>query len=202
MSTVRKDSWAGELLPDEAAEVFDAWRKYKGPWEKFADWIAETFEKARKPSRTALYAWASTDPEHPGAGFQNWKTVRSARIRAAGEQMAEWARAHGDVADETVAKGFMALGCDAMSNGGGEAGKEMLDSWCKVTDRLLHRQELNLRSRAQQTKDETLRLAREKFEAAEKRLAAVQEAVKAARANDGGLSEEALAKIEQAVGML
>ena len=202
MSTVRKDSWAGELLPDEAAEIFDAWRRYKGPWEKFADWIAETFEKARKPSRTALYVWASTDPDHPGAGFQNWKTVRSARIRAAGEQMAEWARAHGDIADETVAKGFMALGCDAMSNGGGEAGKEMLDSWCKVTDRLLHRQELNLKARAQQTKDETLRLAREKFEAAEKRLAAVQEAVKAARANDGGLSEEALAKIEQAVGML
>jgi len=181
VSTVRKDSWAGELLPDEAAEVFDAWRKYKGSWEKFADWIAETFEKARKPSRTALYAWASTDPEHPGAGFQNWKTVRSARIRAAGEQMAEWARAHGDIADETVAKGFMALGCDAMSNGGGEAGKEMLDSWCKVTDRLLHRQELNLKRRAQQTKDEQLKLAREKFEAARKRLERVAEIADAAR---------------------
>ena len=59
-----------------------------------------------------------------------------------------------------------------------------------------------LKAAAQQTKDEQLKLAREKFEAAEKRLAAVQEAVKAARATDGGLSEEALAKIEQAVGML
>jgi len=198
----RKDSWAGELLPDEAAEVFEAWRKYKGGWEKFAEWIASTYPNARKPSRTALYAWASTDPEHPGAGFLNWKTVRSARIRAAGEQMAEWARAHGDIADETVAKGFMALGCDAMSNGGGEAGKEMLDSWCKVTDRLLHRQELNLRSRAQQTKDETLRLAREKFEAAEKRLAAVQDAVKSAKTSGGGLTPETLRKIEEAAGLL
>lgn len=62
--------------------------------------------------------------------------------------------------------------------------------------------ELKLKAAAQQTKDEQLKLAREKFEAAEKRLAAVQEAVKAARATDGGLSEEALAKIEQAVGML
>lgn len=197
MSTVRKDSWAGELLPDEAAEVFDAWRKYKGPWEKFADWIAETFEKARKPSRTALYAWASTDPEHPGAGFQNWKTVRSARIRAAGEQMAEWARAHGDIADETVAKGFMALGCDAMSNGGGKAGKEMLDSWCKVTDRLLHRQELNLKSRAQQTKDETLRLAREKFEAAERR----ENAAKATVADNKLSDEERMAKLREIYGI-
>ena len=197
MSTVRKDSWAGELLPDEAAEIFDAWRRYKGPWEKFADWIAETFEKARKPSRTALYAWASTDPDHPGAGFQNWKTVRSARIRAAGEQMAEWARAHGDIADETVAKGFMALGCDAMSNGGGEAGKEMLDSWCKVTDRLLHRQELSLKSRAQQTKDETLRLAREKFEAAERR----ENAAKATVADNKLSDEERMAKLREIYGI-
>ena len=197
MSTVRKDSWAGELLPDEAAEIFDAWRRYKGPWEKFADWIAETFEKARKPSRTALYAWASTDPDHPGAGFLNWKTVRSARIRAAGEQMAEWARAHGDVADETVAKGFMALGCDAMSNGGGKAGKEMLDSWCKVTDRLLHRQELSLKSRAQQTKDETLRLAREKFEAAERRENAAKAAVADAKLTD----EQRMAKLKEIYGI-
>ena len=197
MSTVRKDSWAGELLPDEAADVYEAWRKYKGPWEKFADWIAETFEKARKPSRSALYAWACSDPDHPGAGFLNWKSVRSARIRAAGEQMAEWARAHGDVADETVAKGFMALGCDAMANGGEAVGKEMLDSWCKVTDRLLHRQELKLKAAAQGTKDEQLRLAREKFEAAEKRLAAVQGAVDAPQLTDA----ERVAKIKGIFGM-
>ena len=194
--TVRKDSWAGELLPDEAADVFEAWRKYKGPWEKFADWIAETFEKARKPSRTALYSWASTDPEHPGAGFQNWKSVRSARIRAAGEQMAEWARAHGDVADETVAKGFMALGCDAMANGGEEVGKEMLDSWCKVTDRLLHRQELKLKAAAQGTKDEQLKLAREKFEAAERR----ENAAKAALGDTKLTDEAKIAKMKEIFG--
>ena len=196
MSTVRKDSWAGELLPDEAADVYEAWRKYKGPWEKFADWIAETFEKARKPSRTALYAWACTDPDRPGAGFLNWKSVRSARIRAAGEQMAEWARAHGDVADETVAKGFMALGCDAMANGGEEVGKEMLDSWCKVTDRLLHRQELKLKTAAQGTKDEQLRLAREKFEAAERR----ENAAKAALGDTKLTDEAKIAKMKEIFG--
>lgn len=116
--------------------------------------------------------------------------------------MAEWARAHGDVADETVAKGFMALGCDAMANGGEKVGKEMLDSWCKVTDRLLHRQEIKLKTAAQGTKDKQLKLAREKFEAAEKRLKAVQEAVKTAKANGGGLSAETLKTIEEAAGLL
>ena len=69
-------------------------------------------------------------------------------------------------------------------------------------DKRLKAAELKLKDRAQQTKDETLRLAREKFEAAEKRLAAVQDAVKSAKASGGGLSEETLRKIEEAAGLL
>ena len=60
---------------------------------------------------------------------------------------------------------------------------------------------LDLKSAAQATKDEQLRLAREKFEAAEKRLNAVQEAVKTAK-NKGGLTEETLKRIEEAAGLL
>ena len=200
MSTVRRDSWAGELLPDEAAEVFEAWRKYKGGWEKFAEWIVSTYPHARKPSRTALYAWASTDPQHPGAGFQNWKTVRSARIRAAGEQMAEWARNLGDIADDTVAAGFKALGCDAMSLGDKKAGREMMETWGKVTDRLLKRQELKLRARAQETKDEQLKLAREKFEFDAAKAAMEQAAkIKGIAADDSLGADEKIARVRAAL---
>ena len=59
-----------------------------------------------------------------------------------------------------------------------------------------------LKAAALQTKDEQLRLAREKFEAAEKRLKAVQDAVKSAKSTGGGLSEETLKKIEEAAGLL
>ena len=62
--------------------------------------------------------------------------------------------------------------------------------------------ELKLKAAAQQTKDEQLKLAREKFEAAEKRLAAVQEAVKSAKTSGGGLTPETLRKIEEAAGLL
>lgn len=50
--------------------------------------------------------------------------------------------------------------------------------------------------------DDALRLAREKFEAAERRLATVQDAVKTAKANGGGLTDETLRKIEEAAGLL
>ena len=62
--------------------------------------------------------------------------------------------------------------------------------------------ELELKQAAQTTRDEQLKLAREKFEAAEKRIAAVQAAVKSAKASGGGLTPETLKKIEEAAGLL
>ena len=57
--------------------------------------------------------------------------------------------------------------------------------------------ELALKAAAQQTKDEALKLAREKFEAAEKRLNAVQGAVDAPQLTDA----ERVAKIKSIFGM-
>ena len=57
--------------------------------------------------------------------------------------------------------------------------------------------ELKLKAAAQQTKDEQLKLAREKFEAAERRLAAVQGAVDAPQLSDA----ERVAKIKGIFGM-
>jgi hypothetical protein len=66
-----------------------------------------------------------------------------------------------------------------------------------LADRRLRAEELKLKARAQETKDETLRLAREKFEAAEKRLSAVQGAVDAPQLTDA----ERVAKIKGIFGM-
>jgi len=66
----------------------------------------------------------------------------------------------------------------------------------------LAEEKLKLDAARQRTADEQLKLAREKFEAAEKRLAAVQAAVKSAKASGGGLTPETLKKIEEAAGLL
>jgi len=58
--------------------------------------------------------------------------------------------------------------------------------------------ELKLKAAAQQTKDEQLKLAREKFEAAEKRLAAVQGAVDEPKLSDA----ERVARIKGIFGMM
>ena len=101
------------------------------------------------------------------------------------------------MADEEVAAGFKALGCDAMSIGDQKLAAQMMDGYCKITDRLLHRQELALKERAQGTKDEQLKLAREKFEAAERRENAAKAAV-----SDAKLTEaERLARLKEIYGI-
>jgi hypothetical protein len=63
------------------------------------------------------------------------------------------------------------------------------------------RSDLDLKARAQETKDAALRLAREKFEAAEARLAAARKTLETLN-QSGGLTPEARAQIEKAMGML
>ena len=53
-----------------------------------------------------------------------------------------------------------------------------------------------------QVKAECVKLQREKFEAGERRLQAVREALTAPKNADGGLSPETLKKIEEAAGLL
>jgi hypothetical protein len=65
----------------------------------------------------------------------------------------------------------------------------------RTTDQ--HERELALKAAAQQTKDEQLKLAREKFEAAERRLAAVQGAVDEPQLSDA----ERVARIKGIFGM-
>lgn len=191
MSKLRTDSWASSLTEEQAWALYYKARGLR--WNEAADWAVKEFG-VDAPSRTAFYAWLGRMRKEESAH----------RLEQAATAAAEAAAlAKTKTSDDALIAAYKAMGAElALRTGSaGEAGK-FVQMAGALADRRLRAEELKLKARAQETKDETLRLAREKFEAAEKRLAAVQEAVKAARANDGGLSEEALAKIEQAVGML
>ena len=66
-----------------------------------------------------------------------------------------------------------------------------------IKDRLQKEQELALKSAAQSTKDEQLKLAREKFEAAERR----ENAAKATVADNKLSDEERMAKLREIYGI-
>ena len=191
MSKLRTDSWAANLTEEQSWQLYYKSRALK--WNEAADWAVKEYG-VEAPSRTAFYAWLGRMRKEESAH----------RLEQAATAAAEAAAlAKTKTSDDALIAAYKAMGAElALRTGSaGEAGK-FVQMAGALADRRLRAEELKLKARAQETKDETLRLAREKFEAAEKRLAAVQDAVKSAKASGGGLSEETLRKIEEAAGLL
>lgn len=88
----------------------------------------------------------------------------------------------GEIGDRTMADTLASLCAAATIEGASEKTVSALGSLaCSFRANALRDAELALKAKAQSTKDEQLKLAREKFEAAERRLAAVAEVADAAR---------------------
>ena len=191
MRNVRTDSWASSLTEEQSWQLYYKSRALR--WNEAADWAVKEYG-VEAPSRTAFYAWLA-----------HMRGMESAhRLEQAATAAAEAAAlAKTQTSDDALIAAYKAMGAElALRTGSaGEAGK-FVQMAGALADRRLRAEELKLKARAQQTKDEQLKLAREKFEAAEKRLNAVQEAVKSAKASGGGLTPETLRKIEEAAGLL
>ena len=191
MSKLRIDSWASSLTEEQSWQLYYKSRALK--WNEAADWAVKEYG-VEAPSRTAFYAWLA-----------HMRGMESAhRLEQAATAAAEAAAlAKTKTSDEAQIAAYKAMATElALRTGSAKEAEKFIQMAATLADKRLKAAELKLKDRAQQTKDETLRLAREKFESAERRLAAVQDAVKSAKASGGGLSEETLRKIEEAAGLL
>ena len=191
MSKLRTDSWAANLTEEQAWALYYKARGLR--WNEAADWAVKEYD-VDATSRTAFYAWLGRMRKEESAH----------RLEQAATAAAEAAAlAKTKTSDEAQIAAYKAMATElALRTGSAKEAEKFIQMAATLADKRLKAAELKLKDRAQQTKDETLRLAREKFEAAEKRLAAVQDAVKSAKASGGGLSEETLRKIEEAAGLL
>ena len=170
MSKLRTDSWAANLTEEQAWALYYKARGLR--WNEAADWAVKEFG-VDAPSRTAFYAWLA-----------HMRGMESAhRLEQAATAAAEAAAlAKTQTSDDALIAAYKAMGAElALRTGSaGEAGK-FVQMAGALADRRLRAEELKLKTAAQQTKDEQLKLAREKFEAAEKRLERVAEIADAAR---------------------
>ena len=186
MRNVRTDSWASSLTEEQSWQLYYKSRALK--WNEAADWAVKEFG-VEAPSRTAFYAWLA-----------HMRGMESAhRLEQAATAAAEAAAlAKTKTSDDALIAAYKAMGAElALRTGSaGEAGK-FVQMAGALADRRLRAEELKLKARAQETKDEQWKLAREKFEAAEKRLSAVQGAVDAPQLTDA----ERVAKIKGIFGM-
>ncbi len=170
MRNVRTDSWASSLTEEQSWQLYYKSRALR--WNEAADWAVKEYG-VEAPSRTAFYAWLS-----------HMRVMESAhRLEQAATAAAEAAAlAKTKTSDDALIAAYKAMGAElALRTGSAGEAEKFVQMAGALADRRLRAEELKLKARAQETKDEQLKLAREKFEAAEKRLAAMAELSDAAR---------------------
>lgn len=179
MRKTRRDAW-GESLPEETRRDIYAMTKppregEDRPWLR--DWDRDvrpwlSLRGVPEPSRAAWYRFVARMREDEAA--DRVACVEASRRIARGIQKA-------DVDPRLAADMMTALSVDAAARGDGEASRILADSAAKYHAAANAAERLRLESARQRTAEGQLRLAREKFEAAERRLQAVADAADAMR---------------------
>lgn len=186
MKKTRTDAW-GSDLPEETR-----WRIYDelGMLAFSEDTLMRLAKiGASVPSRAGWYRFLA----------RMRRADADRRIEKIAQSVAEAEKVadnHG-VKAAVLVETLKALAVDRAMTGDDAAAHKFASAAASIWDRAQREREIELKAEAQRTRDEQLRLAREKFEAAERRLAAVQGAVDAPQLSD----EERLAKIKSIFGM-
>lgn len=192
MAKTRIDSWAAKLAENEGSEWKLFYKAMRCQWQEAAAWAVKEFDLPRMPSRSSFYDWLKIMRSREHEHRMSEAAIAAAEAAALGKTVTK---------DEALIAAFKSLATTAAMKTDAKTATSFIRSAMAITDRLQKAEEIDLKAAAQATKDDQLKLAREKFEAAEKRLAAVADAVKTAKSK-GGLTKETLKKIEEAAGLL
>ena len=190
MAKVRTDSWAAGLSEEQSWALYSKARRCQ--WQEAAAWAVKEFGLEKGPSRTAFYAWLTAMREDEHEHRMGQAAIAAAEATALGGRCTE---------DEALIPAFKALATDvALTTGDAKTASAFVNSAMAIKDRLQKEQELALKSAAQSTKDEQLKLAREKFEFDAAKAAMEKAAeIKTISADDALAADEKIAKVRAAL---
>ena len=188
MNGIRSDSWAAALDEEQSWALYYKSRALK--WNEAAAWAVKEYGLETPPSRTAFYAWLRQMRGEESA--HRLEQAKTAALEAA-------ALAKGvALSDAETEEAYKRMAVElALRTGSAKEAQRFMQMAAQLSDARLKGEELKLKGRAQETKDETLKLAREKFEAAERRENAAKATV-----TDAKLTEaERLARLKEIYGI-
>lgn len=190
MAKVRTDSWAAGLSEEQSWALYSKARRCQ--WQEAAAWAVKEFGLEKGPSRTAFYAWLTAMREDEHEHRMGQAAIAAAEAAALGGRCTK---------DEALIQAFKALATDvALTTGDAKTASAFVNSAMAIKDRLQKEQELALKSAAQSTKDEQLKLAREKFEFDAAKAAMEKAAeIKTISADDALAADEKIAKVRAAL---
>lgn len=184
----RSDSWYADLSDEQLWQLWEVAKRE--PWFRVKEYAEKEMGVERNISHGGFYRWKSWMREQESEHRLYEARVATMEIDALAEKVG--------LEDEKAIAAYKSLAAEAaLRTGSAKTAAKFIEMATAIQDRILHTKELALKERAQGTKDEQLKLAREKFEAAEKRLAAVQGAVDAPELTDA----ERVAQIKTIFGM-
>ena len=185
MNTLRTDSWASGLTEEQRWQLYYKYRSLG--WEvaveaAVRDWGIDA------PSHTAFYEWKKRMDQAEQSHRLEQAAVAAAEAAALSKVQTK---------DEVLIGAFKSLAADiALRTGNAKDAGHFVQMAVAIADRLQKAEELSLKARAQETKDEQLKLAREKFMAAERRESAAKSALGDKRLTDA----DKVAKMKEIFG--
>lgn len=185
-SKPRSDAWDADLTEAQRWQAYDLFRR--SPWYAVAEWAHKEFGLRRAPGRGALYRWARRMRQDESAR-------RIEQAVAARDEIG--ALAGTAAADAALIDAYKSLAADLALKGNAADAVKYTVMAMEIGNAQRKAAELELKARAQETKDAALKLAREKFEAAEARLASAKEVVSDAKLTDA----ERTAKMREIFGL-
>ena len=184
MKKRRNDAWDTPLTE---AQRWEAYERSKGvPWPTFAAWLAE--EYGLRVGKTAIYEWMAFMRRQEGAH----RLERAIAARQELKGLADYA-----ALDARTADAYLALANDATLSGYPDRAAKIVEMAVKINAASLRLAEQRQQAERLDLQRQELALKRERFEAAEKRLADATGV-----AADETLSEtERLARIKTIFGL-
>ena len=183
----RSDSWYALLTEEQLWQLYSLAKRCQ--WFEVVAHAKKEMGLDCDVSRSGYYRWLDFM-----RGQESERRLAQARIAAL--EADGLAKTVG-LKDETAIAAYKSLAAEFALKSDAKTANRFMAMAMALRDRQLRSREVELKGEAQSTKDEQLKLAREKFEAAEKRLAAVQGAVDAPQLSDA----ERVAKIKSIFGM-
>ena len=183
---MRSDAWYATLGEDQLWKLYAIAKRCR--WEGFSAAAAAELQIEVDPSRSAYFRWLDFM-----RGQESERRLAQARIAAL--EADELAKTIG-LKDETAIAAYKSLAAEFALKSDAKTANRFMQLAMALRDRQLRGREVELKSAAQKTADAQLRLAREKFEAAEKRESAAKAAL-----GDTKLTDEAkIAKMKEIFG--
>lgn len=152
-SKPRSDAWDADLSDAQRWQAYDLFRR--SAWYEVAEWVKAEFALTRAPGRNALYRWARRMREDESAH----------RIEQAVQARDEiGALANTAAADAALVDAYKSLAADLALKGNASDAVKYTVMAMEIGNAQRKAAELDLKRRAQETKDEQLKLARDRFE--------------------------------------